>query len=409
MEFLIEMIYKVAIDYAREKDNQEIVELLSKGPIKKKITVDGSKNIGDIESIKQENEILCQKIQKQEEEIQKKDDENKRQAEEINRLKSLLFSLREKVSPLQIVDFQDYEIESVIGEGATSSVKIVSKKEKYAQKELKEITFNQVKQILSECEILFLLHHPCIVRVFGFSHGDNLHAPSIILSLEPTSLEKAIHDKIIEDHHKNRITVEIVLGMRYIHKKKFMHRDLKPSNILLSKNKHVRISDFGLAKDESLEKSQTKGIGTLRFMAPELFDEKPDEDDDNEEEDGEETKPDIRYTNKVDVYSFGMTLIYIVTEKYPAFNLKNAVTGVIPKLKSTIIDWVRELIVRCLSFSPENRPSFAEIFEIMKSHNYDMFNDSKNSKLTNLQRNHKEEIEKRILKIEAFEYQHQEP
>ncbi|KAK8849994.1 hypothetical protein M9Y10_018588 [Tritrichomonas musculus] len=73
-----------------------------------------------------------------------------------------------------------------------------------------------------------------------------------------------------------------------------MHRDLKPSNILLSKNKHVRISDFGL------EMSQSKGVGTMRFMAPEIFEEK--EDDDEEEDDD---KSETRYTNKVDVYSFG--------------------------------------------------------------------------------------------------------
>ena len=64
----------------------------------------------------------------------------------------------------------------------------------------------------------------------------------------------------------------------------------------------------------------------MRFMAPELFEEK-DGDDKNE----------TRYTNKVDVYSFGITLIYIVTEKYPTFNLKDVVTGVPPKLKEPIV------------------------------------------------------------------------
>ena len=180
-----------------------------------------------------------------------------------------------------------------------------------------------------------------------------------------------------------------------------MHRDLKPSNILLSKNKHVRISDFGLAKEESLEMSQSKGVGTMRFMAPELFEEKDDEDEDK-------NKSETRYTNKVDVYSFGITLIYIVTGKYPTFSLKNVVNGVLPKLKEPIVEWVRELIFRCLSHSPEERPSFAEIFEIMKSHNYDMFKESQGGKMTSKQQNQKKEIEKRILKIEAFEYQHQD-
>lgn len=137
--------------------------------------------------------------------------------------------------------------------------------------------------------------------------------------------------------------------MQYIHKRKFMHRDLKPLNILLSKNNHVRISDFGLAKEEDFEISQTKGVGTLRFMAPELFD----------------SETDTSYTNKVDIYTFGIILIYIVTDEYPIFNLSKVVTGVLPKLPKKISKWVCELIISCLSKSPENRPTFADIFENM--------------------------------------------
>ena len=137
-------------------------------------------------------------------------------------------------------------------------------------------------------------------------------------------------------------------------------------------------------------------------MAPELFEEK-EEDDENDE-----NKSDTKYTNKVDVYSFGITLIYIVTEKYLPFSLKNLSSGVSPKLKGPIVGWVRELIHRCISLSPDDRPSFAEILEIMKSHNYDMFNEIKGGKMTSKQRSQKKEIEKRILKIEAFEYQHQD-
>ena len=180
-----------------------------------------------------------------------------------------------------------------------------------------------------------------------------------------------------------------------------MHRNLKPSNILLSKNNHVRISDFGLSKEESLEISLSKGVGTMRFMAPELFEE---EEDDN---DIDKKQSNIRYTNKIDVFSFGISLIYIVTEEYPQFNFNDASDSIAHKLKGKVVNWVRELIHRCLSHSPDNRPSFAEIFEIMKLHNYDMFNDNKSGEMTSMQQHQKKEIEKRILKIEAFEYQHQ--
>ncbi|KAK8865545.1 hypothetical protein M9Y10_011101 [Tritrichomonas musculus] len=316
-------------------------------------------------------------------EIQNLKDENSQIKKEVEQLKSYISALAEKSRIIEFVDLTDYDEVSIIGEGVSSNVKLVTRKEKYAKKELKELTQEAFQRLLFEGEILFKLHHPCIVRIIGINNGDETHPPSIFLSFEPRSLEKSIHDKELDNHQKNRITIEIVLGMRYIHKHNLMHRDLKPSNILLSKNMHVRISDFGLAKEENLETSQSKGVGTMRFMAPELF----------EENDGA-----LRYDNKVDVYSFGITLIYIITEQYPDFSLKNAVTGVAPKIKGSIVNWVREVISRCLSVSPENRPSFNEIFEIMKSHNYNLF--SEREEKVN------KDIESRICKIEAFEYQH---
>ena len=284
-------------------------------------------------------------------------------------------------------------MKSVIGEGGTSSVKLVVKNEEFAMKELKDSDHKSVQRFLTEGEAMFILRHPCVLGIVAVNYGDASHPPSLILKLEPTSLESAVASRALDDADKCRIAVETVLGMRYIHGRGYMHRDLKPSNILLSKDGHARISDFGLAKEESLEISQTKGVGTLRFMAPELF--AQDEDDDV-----------TRYTNKVDVYSFGITLIYIVAGSYPKFNMRNAVNGVLPQLPDSIVAWVRELIVSCLSFEAGSRPSFDAIFETLKANNYDLFNESKGKKLTRKQESMKKEIDARVLMIEAYEFQH---
>ena len=148
----------------------------------------------------------------------------------------------------------------MIGEGGTSTVKRVLKKERYAKKELKEFSHKKLQRFLSEGEILSELHHPCIIDIQGVNFGDDSHPPSIILTLEPKSLESSISNKELQEELKNKITVEIVLGMRYIHKRNFMHRDLKPPNILLSKDNQVRISDFGLAKIDDLNVTQTKNV-----------------------------------------------------------------------------------------------------------------------------------------------------
>ena len=55
----------------------------------------------------------------------------------------------------------------------------------------------------------------------------------------------------------------------------------------------------------------------------------------------------------------------------------------------------------------KKRPSFNEIFEELKSHNFDMFSEENDKKLTSKQQSMKQAIESRVLQIEAFEYQHQ--
>lgn len=72
----------------------------------------------------------------------------------------------------------------------------------------------------------------------------------------------------------------------------------------------------------------------------------------------------------------------------------------------SFVSSVKEIIVRCLSLDQGKRPTFAEIFEIMKINNYDLFTEKK-SKLTAKQKSMIKSIEARILKIEAFEYQYE--
>ena len=305
----------------RQKSERKIPNSLHTGEEKQDNGEKNTQKESEIEQLKEKNRQLEITNEQLKQKICQLESNTKQ-------LKSYLLALKEKISDIEFINFDDYIEESIIGEGATSSVKVVVKKsrEKFAKKELKEYDHKTIQRFLTEAEILFKLPHPCIIRIHGMNYGDTNHHPSILLALEPNSLEKVIIDKILSKEQKNRITVEIVLGMRYIHRRNFMHRDLKPLNILLSKNLHVKISDFGLAKEEDVSVSQSKGVGTLRFMAPELFEES--DDDDNR----------IKYTNKVDVYSFGITLIFIVNDAYPKFSLKNASNGILPTLPAKITE-----------------------------------------------------------------------
>ena len=87
--------------------------------------------------------------------------------------------------------------------------------------------------------------------------------------------------------------------------------------------------------------------------------------------------------------------------------MKKVSKGSLPRLSDSIVPWVRDLIVSCLSFEAENRPSFDAIFETLKANGYDLFKEKKGKKLSSKQEKMKKEIEARVLMIEAYEFQHQ--
>ena len=75
-----------------------------------------------------------------------------------------------------------------------------------------------------------------------------------------------------------RMAHELARGLACLHDQKIIHRDLKSLNVVLNQEYHIKICDFGLAKLKLHSKTTTKpdptaadGIGTLRWMAPELF------------------------------------------------------------------------------------------------------------------------------------------
>ncbi|KAA6396339.1 MAG: hypothetical protein EZS28_008136 [Streblomastix strix] len=102
---------------------------------------------------------------------------------------------------------------------------------------------------------------------------------------------------------------QILEGMRAFHAAGLIHRDIKCSNILLhsppgSGRVHAKISDFGFAKSEDQMNEQIYAAGTRPYMAPELF------------------KTPIQLTQKVDIYSLGISFLYLITHKYPV-NMPN--------------------------------------------------------------------------------------
>lgn len=95
-----------------------------------------------------------------------------------------------------------------------------------------------------------------------------------------------------------KITREIMTALRRIHSEGIIHRDLKPNNILLDFQMNVKIGDFGNAIFESEEKQGTDFCHP-QYTAPEL------------------SLGNVKYSNKIDIWSAGVILFEMMTQKMP--------------------------------------------------------------------------------------------
>ncbi|XP_068666974.1 leucine-rich repeat receptor-like serine/threonine/tyrosine-protein kinase SOBIR1 [Aristolochia californica] len=104
---------------------------------------------------------------------------------------------------------------------------------------------------------------------------------------------------------RHRIACGIAAGLEYLHlhhSPRIIHRDLKPANILLDDDLEARITDFGLAKalpELNTHMTTSNVVGTLGFIAPEYH-------------------QTLQFTDKCDIYSFGVLLAALVMGKLPS-------------------------------------------------------------------------------------------
>jgi serine/threonine protein kinase len=158
--------------------------------------------------------------------------------------------------------------------------------------------------------------------------------------------------------------LDIARAMDCLHSNGIIHRDLKPDNLLLTANhKSVKLADFGLAREESVEEMMTAETGTYRWMAPELYSTVT-------LRQGEKK----HYNNKVDVYSFGIVLWELLTNRMPfegMSNLQAAYAAAFkqerPSIPGDISPDVAFIIQSCWVEDPNMRPSFSQVIRMLNS------------------------------------------
>lgn len=263
------------------------------------------------------------------------------------------------------IDFQELQFYEVVGKGAFGVVSRAKWRSKDVAVKLIE-TESERKAFMTELKQLSRVNHPNIVKLYGAC----TKPPTVCLVMEYAeggSLYNVLHgagpQPIYNTAHAMSWLLQCSKGVEYLHgmkPKALIHRDLKPPNLLLIMGGTVlKICDFGTACD--IQTHMTNNKGSAAWMAPEVFEGN-------------------MYSEKCDVFSFGIILWEVITRRKPfdeiggpAFRIMWAVhNGTRPPLISNLPKPLELLMVRCWSGNPAERPSMIEVARIM-THLYQFF------------------------------------
>ncbi|CAN0918538.1 Serine/threonine-protein kinase CBK1 [Linum grandiflorum] len=148
----------------------------------------------------------------------------------------------------------DFDLLTIIGRGAFGEVRLCREKKSgniFAMKKLKKsemLMRGQVEHVRAERNLLAEVASHCIVKLY-YSFQDSEYLYLIMEYLPGGDMMTLLmrEDTLTEDVARFYIA-QSVLAIEAIHKHNYIHRDIKPDNLLLDKNGHMKLSDFGLCK-----------------------------------------------------------------------------------------------------------------------------------------------------------------
>ena len=193
-----------------------------------------------------------------------------------NKKASFGLSMQELEEANNGINYSSFEILDLLGFGSFGKVfkvKLKGTNKVYAMKVISKrflVQNMQLRYAISECNILKKLDHEFIVRMhFAFQTEEHLY---MILDLcEGGDLSYYLNHSFLEEHEAKFYIAELILAIEYLHEKDIIYRDLKPENMLICSDGHIKLADFGLAKENVGGANLASSFcGSPAYLSPEM-------------------------------------------------------------------------------------------------------------------------------------------
>ena len=227
---------------------------------------------------------------------------------------------------------------------------------KYAHREVLQIQ-GTVEMMKREVGIMAHIQHPNLVRFIGAVLDRDVETkkkvPIILLEHMDMNLRTAYTDEVLNRVTMLSIFCDVAYALHYLHEQitPIIHRDVSAPNVLLKRLQNqsfrAKVSDFGSANLAKL--SKTAGAGAIIYTPPEMF----------PQEDIMAEPPE--QTVKVDVYSYGIVLLEVVSRELPVVEKRRTLLQLCESNWKIIYDTVRW----CTRPGAEDRPTMREILNLL--------------------------------------------
>ena len=178
--------------------------------------------------------------------------------------------------PVHSLNIDSFEIIQKISQGSTCSVFLALHKNDGKHFALKTIPKDENdagchgRRAISEKNILLRIRHPFIVQLYGCFQTDT-HFYLVLDYIPGGNLRQLMLTQTLSSSQIALYIAEVSIALKHLHSMGFIFRDLKPENILIDSKGHIKLTDFGYAKEITQPLGDYSFCGTIEYAAPELI------------------------------------------------------------------------------------------------------------------------------------------